>query len=133
MRAGIRRKDAYGHFSNASTAGAGPVDASSALCSTLVLGYHVKNRLQWGTNVAGVKVYGADWCGDTQRALQHLDKVGVPYDYIDVEKDHRASEWVKQQNGGKERKPTIEVNGHILTVPSTSELDNALRESGASS
>jgi mycoredoxin len=80
--------------------------------------------------VAGIKVYGADWCGDTQRVLQHLDNVGVPYDYIDVENDHQASEWVKQQNGGKERKPTIDVNGNILTVPSTSELDNALRESG---
>jgi mycoredoxin len=83
--------------------------------------------------MAGVKVYGADWCGDTQQALQHLDKLGVLYDYIDVEKDHNASEWVKQQNGGKERKPTIDVNGNILTVPSASELDKALRESGVSS
>jgi mycoredoxin len=83
--------------------------------------------------MAGIKVYGADWCGDTQRVLQHLDKVGVPYDYIDVEKQAAASEWVKQQNGGKEQKPTIDVNGTILKVPSISELDNALRELGVSS
>jgi mycoredoxin len=92
-----------------------------------------KSLLNGETNVARVKVYGADWCGDTQRALQHLDEVGVPYDYIDVERDHHASEWVKQQNGGKERKPTIDVNGNILTVPSTSELDNALRKLGIES
>jgi mycoredoxin len=85
------------------------------------------------TNMAGIKVYGADWCGDTQRVLQHLDSLDVPYDYVDVEKDAAASEWVKQQNGGKERIPTIEVNGTILKVPSTSDLDKALRAAEVSS
>ena len=77
-----------------------------------------------------VKVYGADWCGDTQTALQHLDKVGVRYDYIDVEQDESASEWVKQQNDGKEQKPTITIGERVLSVPSVRELDAALREAG---
>ena len=77
-----------------------------------------------------VKVYGADWCGDTQVALQHLDKVGVPHDYIDVEQDERASEWVKQHNDGKEQKPTITIGERVLSVPSVRELDAALREAG---
>ncbi len=77
-----------------------------------------------------VKVYGADWCGDTQRTLQHLDSLGVPYDYINVEQDEKASRWVKAQNDGKERKPTVEVLGQILSTPTNRELDSALREKG---
>jgi mycoredoxin len=77
-----------------------------------------------------VKVYGADWCGDTQRTLRHLDGLGVAYDYIDVEQDEQASHWVKQQNGGKERKPTLKLGDKVLSVPSAQELERALRESG---
>lgn len=77
-----------------------------------------------------VKVYGADWCGDTQRSLKHLDALGVAYDYIDVEQDAEASRWVKEQNEGKERKPTIKVGQQVLAVPSDGELETALRASG---
>lgn len=74
-----------------------------------------------------VKVYGADWCGDTQRSLKHLDEAGVDYDYIDIEKDEEAARWVREQNNGKERKPTIDINGRVLSVPSNEELDAALK------
>ncbi len=77
-----------------------------------------------------VKVYGADWCGDTQRSLKHLDALGVDYDYIDVEQDAEASGWVKEQNNGKERKPTIKIGEQVLSVPSDQELESALRSSG---
>jgi glutaredoxin len=73
-----------------------------------------------------IKVYGADWCGDTQRTLGHLDELGVDYDYINVERDERAARWVREQNDGKERKPTLEINGRILSVPDNEELDVAL-------
>ena len=78
-----------------------------------------------------IKVYGADWCGDTRRALQHLDRAGVNYDYINVDDDPAASDLVKQLNGGKELKPTIDINGNILSVPSNAEIDQALDESSA--
>lgn len=77
-----------------------------------------------------VKVYGADWCGDTQRSLKHLDALGVAYDYVDVEQDAQASLWVKEQNDGKERKPTIKVGEQVLSVPSNQELESALRADG---
>lgn len=73
-----------------------------------------------------IKVYGADWCGDTKRTLRYLDNLNVDYDYIDVEKDEAASEWVKSQNEGKERKPTLIVGSQILSVPSEGELKAAL-------
>ncbi len=77
-----------------------------------------------------VKVYGADWCGDTKRTLKHLDTLGVAYEYIDVEQDAQASAWVKEQNNGKERKPTLKFGEQVLSVPSDEELESALREQG---
>ncbi len=77
-----------------------------------------------------VKVYGADWCGDTQRSLGHLDTLGVAYDYVDVEQDAQAAAWVKEQNDGKERKPTIKIGEQVLSVPSNQELESALRDTG---
>jgi mycoredoxin len=73
-----------------------------------------------------IKVYGADWCGDTKRTLSYLDGLNINYDYIDVEKDESASEWVKSQNEGKERKPTLLIGSRVLSVPSQSELEAAL-------
>jgi mycoredoxin len=77
-----------------------------------------------------VKVYGADWCGDTKRTLKALDNLGVAYDYINVEEDEQASNWVKEQNGGKERKPTLKLGEQVLSVPSDEELKSALSEKG---
>ncbi|MGI8653779.1 MAG: glutaredoxin domain-containing protein [Pyrinomonadaceae bacterium] len=76
-----------------------------------------------------VEVYGADWCGDTKRTLRHLDALGVDYKYIDVEQDAAASAWVKEQNNGKERKPTVKLGDtEVLSVPSDAELETALRK-----
>ena len=77
-----------------------------------------------------VTVYGADWCGDTKRTLRQLDDLGVAYDYIDVEQDEQASRWVKRQNDGKERKPTVKLGEQVLSVPSNQELESALRGQG---
>ena len=74
-----------------------------------------------------VVVYGADWCHDTQRTLRSLDNLGVAHEYINVEQDQSASEWVKEQNNGKERKPTLKVGERILRVPDDAELEEALR------
>jgi len=80
--------------------------------------------------VLGVKVYGADWCGDTRHTRAFLDRLGVPYEYVDIERDGRAAEWVREHNGGKERKPTVDIAGQVLSVPSDHELTAALREKG---
>ena len=80
--------------------------------------------------MAKVEVYGADWCGDTQRSRKHLDHLGVPYDYINVDNDPKASAWVKGQNNGKEKKPTIKIGDVVIAEPSNAELDEALRAGG---
>ena len=80
--------------------------------------------------MAAIKVYGADWCHMTRSTLEHLDDLGVEYDYVDIDDDPRACQWVKDQNRGKEKKPTVDVAGKVLTTPSDEKLDAALEEAG---
>lgn len=77
-----------------------------------------------------VKVYGTDWCEDTQRTLAHLQELGVAHKYINVEQDERGAAWVKEHNDGKERKPTLDIAGQVLSTPTNRELESALREKG---
>ena len=78
----------------------------------------------------GVRVYGADWCEDTQHARELLERLGVSYEYVNIDGDEHAREWVREHNGGKERKPTVDVAGQILSTPSDHELTSVLRERG---
>lgn len=66
----------------------------------------------------------------TTRTRQFLDQQGVSYDYIDVEEDEKASDWVKSVNDGKEKKPTVDVCGQILSEPKDPELRQALKSCG---
>lgn len=77
-----------------------------------------------------VKVYGADWCEDTTAVRNNLDSLGVPYQYVDVEQDRQAQDWVKQQNGGKQKTPTLDIGGQVLVEPDERELELALRDKG---
>ncbi len=80
--------------------------------------------------MATVKVFGADWCSMTKRTLSHLKELGVPFDYVDIDNDAEARKWVASQNNGKEKKPTLDIGGTILTEPSNSELDTVLKQQG---
>jgi len=80
--------------------------------------------------VFGVKVYGADWCEDTRHTREFLERLGVQYTYVNIEQDESAARWVREQNGGDERKPTLDVAGQVLSVPTDHELTGALRERG---
>ncbi len=75
-----------------------------------------------------VKVYGADWCHMTTDTLSCLKRLGVSHEYINVERDKEAAAWVRAQNDGKEKKPTLDINGTILTEPDDDELEETLRE-----
>lgn len=85
-----------------------------------------QNGQQKGENMKAVKVYGADWCGDTKRSLKLLDKLGIAYDYVNIEEDEQAAQWVKEQNNDKELKPTIVVGNQVLSVPDDEELEKAV-------
>ena len=73
-----------------------------------------------------VTVYGTDWCGDTVRALRHLDRKGVSYDYVNIDNDTPAEKKVIEFNRGKRRVPLVEIGDRALSVPSATEIDEAL-------
>ena len=80
--------------------------------------------------MSDIKLYGANWCPLTRRTRAHLDGVGVAYDYINIDNDREAAAWVAAHNEGKEKKPTLDVAGEVLTTPSNAELDSVLRAKG---
>jgi mycoredoxin len=75
-----------------------------------------------------IRVFGADWCPLTTGTLRHLDKLGLQYEYVDIERDPDAAEWVRTENGGKEKKPTVDIDGVILSEPTNAELDRVLKQ-----
>jgi glutaredoxin len=85
-----------------------------------------------GSPAAGLTMYGADWCGDTRRSKALLERLSVPYDFIDVDEDAAASAWAAAQNGGTRRIPTITFAGGdaVLIEPSDAELTDLLTETG---
>ena len=68
-------------------------------------------------------VYGAPWCPDCRRAKQFLGEQRVPYDWIDIDLDDEARDYVQRVNDGKQIIPTIIFeDGSILVEPTNSEL-----------
>lgn len=70
-----------------------------------------------------IKLYGTSWCGDTRRARSVLDQNGIPYEWIDIDKDLEARKFVEEINRGYRSVPTIVFpDGSILVEPSESKL-----------
>ena len=77
-----------------------------------------------------IKIYGADWCARTRCSREHLDELGLEYGYVNVDADALAREWVKRHAGGRQKTPTIEIDGLVLIAPSVAQLEAALAARG---
>jgi glutaredoxin len=77
-----------------------------------------------------ITVYGADWCHDTHRTRRQLDELAIPYNYVDIDDDPDAEQWITDQHNGKRVTPTVDLEGTLLFEPSNEEMEQALRESG---
>ena len=72
---------------------------------------------------AAMTVYGAPWCPDCRRSKQFLGEQRVPYEWIDIDLDENAREYVSSINDGKQIIPTIVFeDGSFLAEPSNAEL-----------
>lgn len=71
----------------------------------------------------GLQVYGTRWCGDCWRSKRLLDRAGVPYKWVDIDRDPEAARYVMKVNGGLRRVPTIVFpDGSVLVEPSDATL-----------
>lgn len=73
-----------------------------------------------------IQFYGADWCPDCQRAKAYLKDNNIPFEFIDVDLDKRATARVEDINNGKRIIPTIIINGKPYTNPDNALLANIL-------
>jgi mycoredoxin len=81
--------------------------------------------------MADLTVYGADWCPDCRRSKRLLDRLDVPYAYVDVDEDTAGLEAMMALNGGRQSIPVIVFpDGQHLTEPSDPALREQLRTVG---
>ena len=70
-----------------------------------------------------ITVYGAHWCPDCRRSKQFLGEHQIPYEWVDIEQDQEAEQFVIEKNDGKRIIPTIVfADGSFLVEPSNAEL-----------
>ncbi len=68
-------------------------------------------------------VYGTHWCPDCKRSKKFLGEQLVRYQWVDIEQDNKARQWVEKLNRGKRIIPTIVFpDGSFLVEPSNAEL-----------
>ena len=79
-----------------------------------------------------VVIYGTSWCGDCRRTKKVLEKRGVDYAWVDVEKKKGAREEMLRLNSGDRRVPTILFpDGRVLVDPTIPQLNERLDEQAA--
>ncbi len=68
-------------------------------------------------------MYSTTWCGYCHRLSTQLDREGIAYTVIDIERDDAAAEYVMSVNGGNQTVPTVQFpDGTVLTNPSIVEV-----------
>jgi mycoredoxin len=80
----------------------------------------------------GVVIYGTSWCGDCRRVKKVLERLGVDYAWVDVERMKGAREEMLRLNGGDRRVPTLLFpDGSVLVDPTNPELKARLDKQAA--
>lgn len=75
-----------------------------------------------------ITVYGAHWCPDCRKSKQFLGEHQIPYNWVDIEQDQEAEQFVIDKNKGKRIIPTILfADGSFLVEPSNAELAAKLK------
>ncbi len=72
---------------------------------------------------AAVTMYSTKWCGYCFRLRKQLDREGIEYEVVDIEKVPDAAFVVEQVNNGNQTVPTmIYSDGTAQTNPSLNEV-----------
>ena len=77
-----------------------------------------------------VTMYGTPTCSDCLRSRRLLDRLEIPYSWVDIAADANAAEYVRTASG-RTSTPYIELpDGSTLVEPSDDALTDALRRTG---
>ena len=80
-------------------------------------------------SVGELTVFGYDWCEDTTASREWLTARGVPFTYVDMDRDAEAKEAVR--GAGYLATPTIVTpSGAVVVEPSEAELEGLVATLG---
>lgn len=72
--------------------------------------------------------YGTEWCGQCRAARQLFERGGIPYRWIDIDKDEEAARFVESVANGFRSVPTIVwPDGLVMVEPSMPALAEKLK------
>jgi len=72
---------------------------------------------------AAVTMYTTTWCGYCVRLKKLMQREGISFAEVDIERDEQAAEVVVQANGGNRTVPTLVfADGSALTNPSIDQV-----------
>ena len=78
-------------------------------------------------------VYSTTWCGYCHRLKTQLDREGIAYEVVDIERDAAAADFVMSVNGGNQTVPTVRFDdGSALTNPTLAQVKAQLAVVAAS-
>jgi mycoredoxin len=72
-------------------------------------------------------IYSTAWCGYCHRLMKQLDRAGIAYTAVDIERDPAAADYVMSVNNGNQTVPTVVFDdGVVLTNPSVRQVSARL-------
>jgi mycoredoxin len=72
-------------------------------------------------------MYSTSWCGYCHRLKSQLDREGIAYRVVDIEREPAAADFVMSVNGGNQTVPTVRFeDGSALTNPSVIQVKDHL-------
>jgi mycoredoxin len=77
-----------------------------------------------------IKLYGADWCGDCRRSKTLLDRLGVDYSYLEVDKDDALRDEAVGIAGRQSIPVLVFPDGSFAVEPSDPDLRIKVEELG---
>lgn len=76
-----------------------------------------------------ITMYSTTWCGYCHRLKSQLDREGISYEVVDIERNEDAAFLVEQVNGGNQTVPTlVYADGSAQTNPSLRQVQAKLAE-----
>ncbi|MCN0152107.1 mycoredoxin [Salinispora arenicola] len=72
-------------------------------------------------------MYSTPWCGYCHRLKSQLDREGIGYEVVDIEREPEAAAFVMSVNGGNQTVPTLRfADGSALTNPTIRQVKEHL-------
>jgi mycoredoxin len=74
-----------------------------------------------------VTMYSTTWCGYCRRLKSQMEREGITYAEVDIERNPAAAEYVMSVNGGNQTVPTVVFpDGSALTNPTLAQVKRRL-------